>query len=131
MTQEWSVRTREAIHSMEKGDAARAILSTRELAATLWDRKRMEAQPDGLLKGFRDLLERRGYFAASEADFARSLQEIHALGEGFDLYDLARQLAAVDTICTQCLKSAPRPLFPGLQLFAPRCPCGLHPVDSR
>jgi hypothetical protein len=128
--EDWSARTRETIHSMEIGDAA-ALAHGRGLAAALWERKGVEAPTEGLLPGFRDLLRRRGFFVASDSDFVLSLEEIQNLGEGFDLYDLARQLAALVTVLTECLKVSPRPLIPGLGPFAPPCPCGRHPLKSR
>lgn len=116
---------------MEAGDTAGAIAAARELAGALWERRANEAPDPALREAFRTLLRRRGYYSASPADLAWSLEEIHALGEGFDLYDLARELAALDRVATECLKLAPQPLFPEIRAFAPRCPCGAHPVTSR
>jgi hypothetical protein len=45
---------------------------------------------------FKRLLHRRGYFVATPAEVEMSLAEIEAVGEGFDLFDLARGLARFD-----------------------------------
>lgn len=45
---------------------------------------------------FKRLLHRRGYYVDTPARLDASLDEILAVGEGFDLFDLARSLAAYD-----------------------------------
>src|SRR5207249_680349 len=45
---------------------------------------------------FKQLLKKRGYFVSTPAEIETSLAEIEAVGEGFDLYDLARRLAQFD-----------------------------------
>lgn len=130
VTPQGSAQTQLAVQSMESGDTVRAIASARDLAAALWERKLGEAAADGLQAAFHALLHRRGYFVSTPAALATTLGEIRVLGEGFDLYDLARQLAALDTVATECLHLARQPLFPELRAFAPRCPCGQHPLTS-
>ena len=130
VTQLESVRVQGAIHSLESGDCARALAFIRDLADALRDGKEAKPAWPALADAFRSLLRRRGYFVSSPANFENSLDEIHFLGEGFDLYDLARQLAALDTIAYECLKLAPGPLFPKLRAFAPPCPCGRHPLKE-
>lgn len=61
-------------------------------------RAREAAGPEGLdLRGlweaFLRLLSRRGFYVRTPAEVDASLEEIRALGEGFDLYDLAVVLA--------------------------------------
>jgi hypothetical protein len=115
---------------MEAGDTTAALIHGRWLVDTLWQRRGVDAWIEGFLPAFRELLRRRGYFVSSASDFTESLQELQVLGEGFDLYDLARQLAALDTILVRCLRVAPHPHFPDLGAFAPPCPCGAHPTAS-
>jgi hypothetical protein len=106
---------------METGDAA-AVAQGCGLASARWEPRGVVARTGGLLPDFRDLLRRRGYFVESAPEFALSLDE------GIHLFDLAGQLAALDTVLTPCLKAFPRPLFPGLDPFAPPCPGGRHPL---
>jgi hypothetical protein len=111
---------------MESGDTQRAIASIRDLARELWARKVGSFSPDGLETAFQALLHRRGYFVSTPSDLSASLADIQALGEGFDLYDLARSLAELDTVTTECLKLSACPLLPELRPFSTRCPCGDH-----
>jgi hypothetical protein len=119
-----------AIDSIEGGDTVTAIAECRTLGRALWDGKPGRISLDEIGEAFRTLLHRRGYFVSTPSDLASSLLEIHVLGEGFDLYDLAQALAALDTIVVGCLKLAPGPNLPELRAFASRCPCGHHSQDS-
>ena len=79
----------EALEAAEPQQAATALgdLTARGVAgispAKLWTR-------------FKRLLHRRGYYVETPAQLSASLDEIAAIGEGFDLYELARSLAAYD-----------------------------------
>jgi len=126
--QQESVLTQAALGSLEAGDAVRALAALRNLSTMLWERRQGDLPARDLSTRFRTLLRRRGYFVESPQDLASSLEEIHGLGEGFDLYHVARELAALDTLISQCLKLDRGPLFPELQAFAPPCPCGRHPL---
>lgn len=114
------------MNCLESGDIPRALAAVRDIAAALWQRKGGEAALEGGAEAFRRLLLRRGYFVSTPSELCASLEEIRILGEGFDLYDLACQLAALDTIRTDCLKLDRLPAFPELRSFAPACPCGRH-----
>ena len=127
MTTPGTVHPAEAILPMHSGDTLRARQAIRTIRNSLWERKTTPFAFEGLLEAFRTLLRRRGYFVSSPSDLSTTLGDLHTLGQGFDLYDLAEDLAALDTVWTQCLKAAPRPLFPDLAPFAPKCPCGQHP----
>lgn len=96
----------------------------------MWERKAGEAPPPSLREALLDLLRRRGYFVSTPDEFTASLVEIESLGEGFDLYDLARQLATLDLVASRCLRLAPQPQLPELHPLAPLCPCGQHPVRT-
>jgi len=80
----------------------------------------------GLWKSFKRLLHRRGYFVSTSAEVTASLDEISGVGEGFDLYELARKLAEYDAIRTECLRLRKRRVLPQLKRFSPTCPCGKH-----
>ena len=114
---------------MEAGETLQALSATRELSRELWKKKNGRLSPDRLNTAFRALLKRRGYFVESPSELRESLDDIRAVGEGFDLYELARALAELDTIVSECLKIAPARVMPELKPFVHQCPCGEHPVS--
>lgn len=126
-----SVQPAEAILSLHSGNARGALLALRSLRNSLWERKSTPFALEGLQGPFRTLLRRRGYFVSSPSELSATLEDIRALGPGFDLYDVAEELAALDMLRTECLQLSSRPLFPELIRFAPRCVCGRHPMDSQ
>lgn len=130
VTQHESAPWQLTLASLQSGDTVRAIATAKGLTASLLERKGGDAPLSMLREALLDLLRRRGYFASTPDDLAASLVEIEGLGEGFDLYDLARQLANLDIVVSQCLRLTPHPIFPELRPFAPLCPCGRHPLKS-
>jgi len=111
--QKHSAPVREAIAAMEAGDTARALSAGRLLATEGRDRKASSALPRALGEAFRLLLKRRGYYVSTPDDLTQSLEEIHSIGEGFDLYDLASTLARLEGPTG----AGPAPLFPELIRF--------------
>jgi len=77
----------------------------------------------GMWNSFKRLLHRRGYFVSTPAQVEASLEEIASVGEGFDLYDLARNLAHYDAARMTCRGLADHRALPELRRFAPRCTC--------
>lgn len=69
---------------------------------------------------FRHLLHRRGYFVSTPAEVEIALEEIAAVGEGFDLYDLARRLAHFDAVRMESLGLKGHRALPELRRFAVR-----------
>ena len=67
---------------------------------------------------FKRLLHRRGYFIATPAEVETSLTEIEAIGEGFDLFDLARGLANFDAIRMESLGLHGHRALPELRRFS-------------
>ena len=67
---------------------------------------------------FKRLLHRRGYFVATPAEVETSLTEIEAVGEGFDLFDLARGLAEFDANRMESLGLHGHRALPELRRFA-------------
>jgi hypothetical protein len=61
---------------------------------------------------------------------AASLDEIAAVGEGFDLFDLARNLARYDAVRMECRGLADHRVLPELKRFAPDCACRSRGVKS-
>jgi alkanesulfonate monooxygenase SsuD/methylene tetrahydromethanopterin reductase-like flavin-dependent oxidoreductase (luciferase family) len=116
-------RILQAMEAAEPGEASAAM---GELIQRLQGQGSNGLDLSGLRGAFKRLLRRRGYFVGSPAEMAAALEEIAAVGEGFDLYDLARSLAQYDTIRTQCLRLTPRRALPELRRFSPACSCEKH-----
>lgn len=73
---------------------------------------------------FKRLLHRRGYFVGTPAEIETSLQEIEAVGEGFDLFDLARGLAHFDALRMEAQGLIGHRALPELRRFAKNAPEG-------
>ena len=67
---------------------------------------------------FKRLLHRRGYYVATPAEVEATLAEIEAVGEGFDLFDLARGLAHLDAARMESLSLRGHRALPELRRFA-------------
>ena len=67
---------------------------------------------------FKRLLHRRGYYVATPAEVESTLTEIEAVGEGFDLFDLARGLAHFDAARMESLSLRGHRALPELRRFA-------------
>jgi hypothetical protein len=80
----------------------------------------------GMWNSFKRLLHRRGYFVTTPAQLTTSLDEIEAVGEGFDLFDLARNLARYDAVRMECCGLADYRSLPELKRFSPSCTCTGH-----
>ncbi len=120
------------VQAMEAGQARDAVDALSRLEASV----RQKGKADGvrlsrIWEAFRLLLHRRGYFVSAPEQIADSLKEIHEVGQGFDLHDLAVTIARFDMEITQCLKLLPERLFPELHAFAPRCDCWKRPFEAR
>ncbi len=68
--------------------------------------------------GFKRLLHRRGYFVATPAEVETTLAEIEEVGQGFDLFDLARGLANLDATRMESLGLGGHRALPELRRFA-------------
>ena len=75
------------------------------------------AKLEGIRDSFTYLLRRRGYAVSMPSEMACSLNEIYALGEGFDLYELSRSLAELDAILVDCSGQSACRLLPELARF--------------
>ncbi len=75
------------VKAMIEGDAKRAC----ELLQAV--RPKSNGVPRARLReAFFTLLERRGFLVGTAEERGRSLEEIRAVGEGFDLFEIARNL---------------------------------------
>lgn len=131
MTKEESALLAEAIQAMSASEPIHALTSVNRLVSALWEGRAESPELKVLWEPFRTLLQRRGYFVSTPPELRGTLEEIRALGEGFDLYELARALAEADTTSTDCLRLRPDRSFPDLIPFSPVCPCGKHPEPRR
>ncbi len=105
----------DALDAAEPQQAA-AVLG--DLTSDLQSKGVDEISPAKMWTRFKRLLHRRGYYVATAAQVKASLVEIEAVGEGFDLYTLARSLAAYDAARTAARGPQARNALPLLQRFA-------------
>jgi len=84
----------------------------------------------GMWESFKRLLHRRGFFVATAAQVAKSLEEIDAVGESFDLFDLARCLAQVDALRMKTQGLPNHRVLPELQRFVRRRSPGKSPKEK-
>lgn len=108
---------------MEAAEPSKATEVLARLTADLHARGVNGVNLSGMWNCFKRLLHRRGYFVATPAQLAASLDEIAAVGEGFDLYDLVRTLAHYDAARMECRGLSDHRALPELRRFAPPCAC--------
>ena len=115
------------LEAMEAAEPAEAAAGLSRLAEELHARGIDALNLSPLWNRFKRLLHRRGYFVSTPTQLAASLDEIHAVGEGFDLFDLASSLAHYDAVRTECRGLSERLAIPALRKFARRCVCARLP----
>ena len=114
---------RKILEAMEAAEPTQATEVLSRLTADLHARGVNGVNLSGMWNSFKRLLHRRGYFVTTPAQVAASLEEIAAVGEGFDLYDLARNLAHYDAARMECRGLSDHRVLPELKPFAPACWC--------
>jgi hypothetical protein len=114
------------LDAMEAAEPAEATAVLAQLTSELHAKGVNGVNLTGMWNSFKRLLHRRGYFVTTPAQLATSLDEIDAVGEGFDLFDLARNLARYDTVRMECCGLADHRSLPELKRFAPPCTCTGH-----
>jgi hypothetical protein len=114
---------RRILEAMEAAEPAQATEVLARLTADLHARGVNGVNLSGMWNSFKRLLHRRGYFVTTPAQLAASLDEIAAVGEGFDLYDLVRTLAHYDAARMECRGLSDHRALPELKRFAPACAC--------
>ena len=117
------------VDAMEAAEPQEASATLQQLIQNLRIQRTQEIDLSGMWVTFRRLLHRRGYFVDTPARIAASLEEIASVGEGFDLFELARGLAVYDAQA-ECLGLTKRRALPELQRFAPVCACGNHRMET-
>src|SRR5215831_13015681 len=86
------------LEAMEAAEPSQAAAVLARLTHDLESKGVNGVNLTGMWNSFKKLLHRRGYYVATPAQLATSLDEIDAVGEGFDLYDLASSLARFDAV---------------------------------
>lgn len=114
------------LEAMEATEPAQATPVLAQLTSDLHARGVNGVNLTGMWNSFKRLLHRRGYFVATPAQLARSLEEIESVGEGFDLFDLARTLAHYDTVRMECCGLTDHRSIPELRRFFSSCTCVRH-----
>jgi hypothetical protein len=114
---------RKILDAMEAAEPAQATEVLARLTEDLHARGVNGVNLSGMWHSFKRLLHRRGYFVSTPAQMALTLDEIAAMGEGFDLYDLARNLARYDMARMECRGLADHRALPELKVFSPACSC--------
>jgi len=104
----------EALEAAEPHQATRALS---DLILLLPSKEGDGGSPLKMWTRFKRLLHRRGYYVATPSQVKATLEEIAAVGEGFDLFDLARSLAAYDAARKGSRPDAPDAM-PQLKRFA-------------
>ncbi len=110
---------------MKLGETRSAVVAAAELEAE-FRRGQNGVEFERLRRAFLELLGRRGYLVGTPGELAGSMAEILAVGTGFDLYDLAETLAALDATATECRQPTRARHWPELKPFVSRCRCGGH-----
>ncbi len=116
---EWPVVLKELIEAMVSGEAVHAAKAFSRLeAAVRLGETGGDSSLHGVWESFIDLLRRRGYFVSTSSEIKSALEEIRAVGPGFDLYDLASALAHCDPTVSEQVGVPMRRRFPALESFA-------------
>jgi hypothetical protein len=114
------------LEAMEAAEPAQATAVLAQLTSNLHAKGVNGVNLTGMWNSFKRLLWRRGYFVATPAQLGKSLEEIEAVGEGFDLFDLARTLAHYDTVRMECCGLTDHRSIPELRRFFSTCACVRH-----
>ncbi|MBI3855997.1 MAG: hypothetical protein HY293_09940 [Planctomycetes bacterium] len=114
---------RKVLEAMEAVEPSEAAAAMARLTSELHAHGLNGVNLTGMWNSFKRLLHRRGYYVTTPGQLAASLKEIEDVGEGFDLFDLARSLAHYDAVRMECRGLADHRVLPELEPFAPACAC--------
>ncbi|HVE40834.1 MAG TPA: hypothetical protein VNM14_13150 [Planctomycetota bacterium] len=118
------------LEAMEAAEPSQAVAELARLTSDLESKGVNGVNLTGMWNSFRKLLHRRGYYVATPAQLAASLDEIETVGEGFDLFDLAASLARFDALRMNSRGLAGHRALPELKKFAPPCNCTRHRKET-
>jgi hypothetical protein len=108
----------EILHAMEAAEPTEAAAVLGRLTHHLQTHPDEGINLARMWTSFKRLLHRRGYFVATPAEVETTLEEIVEVGEGFDLFDLARGLAHFDAARMNALGLRGHCALPELRRFA-------------
>jgi hypothetical protein len=115
---------RKLFEALEATEPHQATAALEDLTSELHAKGVEGLSPVAMWNRFKRLLHRRGYYVDTPARLSVSLGEIQAVGEGFDLFDLARSLAAYDDARKESRGPHGHHALPQLRRFAQT---SLHP----
>jgi len=115
----WSELLNAGVVALSAGDAVLAKRTFDELPTASGSYGPGSVSLSSAWDPFVALLGRRGYFVGDLTETRNALEEIEAVGEGFDLYDLAASLSRCDTALAAHLKAPSARIFPELKRFSP------------
>lgn len=113
----WNSAT-ELLHAMETAEPSEAAAVLEQLSEHVRGHEGDGINLARMWASFKRLLHRRGYFVGTPAEVESSLQEIEAIGEGFDLFDLARGLSRLDALRMEAQGLIGHRALPELRRFA-------------
>ena len=108
----------EILHAMEAAEPTEAAAVLGKLTDYVQSHPGQGINLARMWTSFKRLLHRRGYYVATPAEVDTTLTEIEAIGEGFDLFDLARGLAHFDAARMESLGLRGHRALPELHRFA-------------
>ena len=108
----------ELLHAMEAAEPTEAAAVLDRLTNHVQSHPGNGINLARMWTSFKRLLHRRGYYVATPAEVESTLTEIEAVGEGFDLFDLARGLAHLDAARMESLSLRGHRALPELRRFA-------------
>lgn len=114
---------RKILEAMEAAEPTQATEVLSNLTGELHARGVNGVNLTGMWNSFKRLLHRRGYYVGTPAQVEKTLEEIATIGEGFDLFDLAKNLAHYDAVRMECRGLTSHRALPELQRFASPCTC--------
>jgi hypothetical protein len=117
------------LEAMEATEPSQAAAELARLTSDLESRGVNGVNLTGMWNSFKRLLHRRGYYVATPAQLTASLDEIQTIGEGFDLFDLASNLARFDTVRMKGRGLAGHRALPELRGFIPPSDRPRHPKE--
>lgn len=119
MREDWPVVLKELIEGMDSGEAIHAAKAFSRLeAAARLDETGGDSYLHDVWNSFIDLLRHRGYYVSTSIEIRGALEEIRAVGPGFDLIDLATAVAHCDATISERVGVPTRRRLPALESFA-------------
>jgi hypothetical protein len=121
-----------ALQALKAGEVDQAAIQFDRLTALAHERgKRVGGMSAPAWDLLLRLLEKRGFYVSTPGALSKSLDEIHELGQGFDLHTLMVAMARYDMTVAGCLGLGGVSPFAALRPFAPACSCVRHAAGGK